>query len=123
MGARPSTLNTTAMTARMDPLLIKTSLAPVVIVAVIRLAMIRPDPLLRPGLIPPLNYRNASTSVVGQYLSKTTIRWLILRNYLAVGDLLADYYRTLAWAAGMTTEIGTGIDTDGDDDFLCMHEL
>ena len=123
MGARPSTLNTTAMTARMDPLLIKTSLALVVIVAVIRLAMIRPEPLLRLGQIPRSTYQNASTSAVGHYLSKTTIRWLILRNYLAVGDLLAGYYRILAWAAGMTTEIGigTGIDTDGDDDFLCMH--
>ena len=124
MGARPSPLNTTAMTARMVPLLIKTILAPVVIVTVIRL--VSPDPLLL-GQIPQSNYRNASTSAAGLYLSRTAIQWLILRNYLVVGGLLADYYRALAWAVAEVTMVigigsGTVIDTGGDDDFL-MHAL
>ena len=52
------------------------------------------------------------------------IPWLILKNCLAAGDLLADYYRILDWAAGVMMEIGmgTGIDGGRDDDFITCED-
>lgn len=84
------------MIARMALLLVKTNPIPVVLVTVARLAMIGLDLLpLQLSRTQQSNYRNDSTGAVDLYPSKTMIRWLILRNYLAAGDLLAGYYRIL----------------------------
>ncbi|KAF6238924.1 hypothetical protein HO173_002796 [Letharia columbiana] len=95
MPAPLSTLNTTIMIAKMALLLAKINLVPVVVVTVARLAMIRPDLLLQLSRTQQSNYRSDLTSVVGLYLSKTMIQWLISRNYLAAGAPLAGYYRIL----------------------------
>ena len=95
MQAPLSTLNTTAMIARMVLLLVKTNLVPVIVVTVARLAMISPDLLLQLSRTQRSTYQNDSTSEAGLYLRKTMIQWLILTNYLAAGELSADYYRIL----------------------------
>lgn len=68
MAAPLGALNTTAMIARMAPLLEKTNPDPVVvviIVTVVRLATFSPGLLLRLGQIQQSNYRNDSMSAVG----------------------------------------------------------
>lgn len=120
MPAPLSALNTTAMIARMALLLAKTNLVPMVVIAVARQAMISLDLLLQMTRTQQSIYQNDSTSAVGLYLSKMMIQWLISRNYLAAGDLLASYYRTLDWAVEVMMETGTGTEIGGgaDDDFL-----
>lgn len=95
MPAPLSTLNTMAMIARTVLLLAKINLVQVVVVTVARLAMIIPDLLLLLSRTQQSSYLNGLTSAVSLYLPKTMIQWLILRNYLAAGDLLVGYYRIL----------------------------
>ena len=94
MPAPLRTLNTTAMTARMAPLLAKINLVPAIVTTVILLTMISPDLLLQLTQTQQSNYRSVSMSAVDLCLSTTTIPWLKLRTYWAE-DLLAGYYRIL----------------------------
>ena len=78
MPAPLSALNTTAMIARMVPLLAKANQVPVVVVVtVVRLATSSPDLLLRLGQIQQSNYRKDLMDAVGLYLSMMMTQWLI----------------------------------------------